>query len=317
MKNIKGSLILLITAFIWGTAFVAQTSASDSLGVFTFNAGRSLVAAAFLGALVWVKDFGSRIKRRKPDDTKKPVKTENHDKRAMDKASWPVRGGILCGVMLFFAMNFQQAGIGLYPEGVAASGRAGFLTATYVVMVALYMQLRGKKTHPLVLVSIVGTICGMYLLCMSGGFSGIYIGDVLELCCAVCFTGHILVVDRYADTDSFRLSCLQFLTVGVLSGFMCLFEQVDGSAIFRALPLIAYAGVLSSGIGYTLQLIGQKYAEPAVASIVMSLESVFAVIAGWAVLHEVLSTRELAGCAFVFASVILAQVPQFIKTESS
>lgn len=311
MKNIKGSLILLITAFIWGTAFVAQTSAADSLGTFTFNAGRSFVAAAFLGILVLIRDCcGPRFKRS--DSAGMRARSEAAERR--NRASWPVQGGLLCGLMLFLAMSFQQAGIGAYPDGVAASGRAGFLTATYVVMVALCMQIRGRKTHPLVLVSIAGTICGMYLLCMSGGFSGIYVGDVLELCCAVCFTGHILVVDRYSDTDSFCLSCLQFLTAGVLSGVMCLFEHVNGAAVIRAIPLILYAGVLSSSIAYTLQLIGQKYAEPAVASIVMSLESVFAVIAGWAVLHEVLSTRELLGCAFVFAAVILAQVPQFLKT---
>lgn len=313
MKNIKGSLILLVTAFIWGTAFVAQTSASDSLGTFTFNAGRSFVAAGFLGILVLIKDvWNRRFKHRVSDEAEGHLAAEESNKNP-----WPIGGGFLCGLMLFFAMSFQQAGIGLYPEGVAASGRAGFLTATYVVMVALCMQIRGRKPHPLVLVSIAITVCGMYLLCMSGGFSGIYIGDVLELCCALCFTGHILVVDRYANTDSFRLSCLQFLTAGILSGVMCLFEKADGAAVMRAIPLILYAGVLSSGIAYTLQLIGQKYAEPAVASIVMSLESVFAVIAGWAILHEVLSTRELAGCAFVFVAVILAQVPQFIKTETS
>lgn len=297
MKNIKGSFILLIAALIWGTAFVAQTSGSEIVPTFTFNASRSFIGALFLFILSMVFS-----------------KYSVHKDSSYKASKWPVIGGILCGLVLFFAMGFQQAGIGLYPDGVAASGRAGFLTATYVVMVAVYSQIAGRKIHPLIVLSVVGVICGMYLLCMSGGFSNLYIGDVLEFICAICFTIHILVVDRFSECDSIKLSCMQFLTCGVLSLIVALFtEKIDFANILLAIGSILFAGVMSSGVAYTLQMVGQKYAEPAVASIVMSLESVFSVLAGWLILNEVLSNKELIGCVLVFCAVIIAQIPQFMQ----
>lgn len=293
MRNLKGSLILLLAAFIWGTAFVAQTSASNCVGTFTFNATRSFVGAMFLLLLVRVRSIQKSEKK------------------------WPVKGGIICGVVLSMAMGFQQAGIGAYPQGVAASGRAGFLTAMYVVIVALCAVFFGKKLHPLVWIATVTSICGMYLLCMSGGFDAIYLGDVLELACAVCFAGHILVVDRFSDCDSVKLSCLQFFVCGILSFVVMLFTERGQHVDFKEILLpVFYAGVMSSGVAYTLQMVGQKYTQPAVASIVMSLESVFAVLAGWIILNERLSLRELTGCGFVFVAVILAQIPQFLKKSS-
>jgi len=308
MKNLKGSLILLTAAFIWGTAFVAQTSGAESVGTFTFNMSRSFVASAFLGIVIAVRDRIGYTRLKVPGD---------RQERKPQTDGWPIRGGILCGVILFAAMGFQQGGISLYPEGAAASGRAGFLTATYVVMVALIAQFKGKKLNKFVAASVIGTVGGMYLLCMSGGFSGIYTGDILLLLCAVCYTGHILTVDRYSKVDSFKLSCVQFLTCGVLSAVLCVaLETVLMEDIIQALVPILYAGVMSGGVAYTLQMVGQKYAEPAVASIVMSLESVFAVLAGGLILHEVLSVRELMGCVLVFISVMLAQIPGFKKQKS-
>ncbi|MGN0298374.1 MAG: DMT family transporter [Lachnospiraceae bacterium] len=305
-NNIKGSLILLLTALIWGTAFVAQTSGSDHVGTFTFNACRCFVGAAFLGGYLLIR---GRVQKK---TVQKSTQQSSHQEYIPTK--WPIVGGILCGCVLCMAMSFQQAGISAYPDGVAASGRSGFLTATYVVMVAIGAALTGKKPHILVILSVVGTICGMYLLCMASGFSGIYIGDVLELICAVCFTAHILVIDRYAQVDSVKLSCIQFLTSGVISMILCLFfEGIKFQDIRSALIPILYAGVMSSGVAYTLQMVGQKYAEPAVASIVMSLESVFAALSGALILHEVLSGREIMGCILVFVSVILAQMPQFLQ----
>ncbi|MDD6328134.1 MAG: DMT family transporter [Eubacteriales bacterium] len=310
MKNLKGSLILLMAALIWGTAFVAQTSAANSVQTFTMNASRSLVGALFLLIVIAIRDMVKRARGKTGDNDLKQDKLS-------EKTSWPVMGGICCGCMLFCAMGFQQAGIGAYPEGIAIAGRSGFLTATYVVMVAIFVQLRGKKLHPFVLMSIVGTIFGLYLLCMSGGFSHLYFGDLLEILCAVCFTGHILVADHFRKVDSIKLSCLQFLTCGILSGAVCLFtESVSVSALLDAAVPILYAGIMSSGVAYTLQLVGQKFAEPAVASIVMSLESVFAALAGWVILHERMQTRELIGCILVFAAVILAQIPEFLTKKS-
>lgn len=302
MKNLKGSLILFTAAFFWGTTFVAQVNGSDHLGVFTYNASRSFVGFLFLLIVALLND-----KRKK-------AKTGT----ATASSKWPVKGGILCGIVLFFAMATQQTGISLYPKQVAAAGRSGFLTAIYVVIVAVIVAIAGKKLQGFVVISVIGTICGMYLLCLKDGFSGIYIGDLFGLICAFCFAGHILVVDHYNKADCIKLSCLQFLTAGTLSLLACLFtEQIVIKDIIAAAPAIFYAGIFSSGVAYTLQMVGQKYTKPAVASIVMSLESVIAVVAGAIVLHEVLSGREILGCAIVFASVILAQVPGFLKKSTS
>lgn len=296
MKQIKGSLMLLLAAFIWGTTFVAQTSAKDAIGTFTFNASRSFVGAAFLAILVLLR------RRNKAGSTS--------EKKSV------VICGFICGVVLFIAVNLQQGGIVLYPEGVAASGRAGFLTATYVVMVAVCSRLLGKKLHKLVYAAIAFCLLGMYFLCMSGGIDSVYTGDLLELLCAVFFTIHILVIDRFAHCDSVKLSCVQFLTTGVLSTVaMFIVETPDVHSVVRAIFPILYAGIFSSGIAYTLQMAGQKYTQPAIASIIMSLESVFAMLGGWVILGERLSSREFAGCMLVFGAVILAQLPGMLPTQ--
>lgn len=299
MKKTKGTLLLFLTALIWGTAFVAQSAAADSIGAFTFTAARSLIASVFLGLLLL-------IRRNKAQDAR-----EVSGKRT-------IICGLICGVVFFLASNFQQFGIAAYPDGVAASGRSGFLTATYVVMVALCARFSGKKLHPIMWAATFGCIAGMYLLCMSEGFSGIYLGDVLVFLCAVCFTAHILVIDRYSYIDSIKLSFMQFTVCGLLSLIGALiFEHPTVSQFNDAWFCILYAGVFSSGIAYTLQMAGQKYAEPSVASIVLSLESVFAALAGWVILDERLSGKEIIGCVLVFGAVILAQVPSFIKQKTN
>lgn len=302
MKNVKGSFILLIAAFIWGSAFVAQTTGAEYIETFAFNASRSFVGALFLEIVIGLLAMKGKLEKR------------NDKVQGMEEKAWPIRGGIICGVVLFLAMSCQQYGITIYPEGAGASGRAGFVTATYVILVALIEQFRGKKLHLLVFFAVVGTIAGMYMLCVSGSISSIYLGDIFVFLCALCYTGHILVVDRFKKADSLKLSCVQFLTVGVLSLVVTLVkEQTTFSDLRMGAFSILYTGILSSGIAYTLQMIGQKYAQPAIASIVMSLESVFAVLTGWIILHEMLSGRELMGCGLVFASVILAQLPQFFQ----
>lgn len=302
MKNIKGSIILLIAAFIWGTAFVAQTSASDNVGAFTFTALRSAIGAAFLGVFMLLRKLYFNMSKKEA--------TKHIDiKRSLV-------GGAICGIVLFFATNLQQLGITVYPEGVASSGRAGFITATYVVMVAISGIFFGKKLHPVLWAAVAGCVAGMYMLCLSGGFSGVYFGDVLVFLCAICFTAHILVVDRFSDIDSILLCCLQFTVTGIISAvLMLIFETPDINAILAAWLPIAFTGIMSSGVAYTLQMAGQKHAEPAVASIVMSLESVFSVLAGWVILGETLTTREFLGCVLVFAAVIMAQLPEFFKEK--
>ena len=317
MKNVKGSLILLLTAFIWGSSFVAQTTGSKYIGTFTFNAVRSFVASAFLGIIILVMQV---IKGRTGKSTISSIMEEGLSE-SVQTSKWTLKsmlGGILCGLVLFFAMTCQQLGISLYPEGTAVSGRAGFVTATYVVIVAVIEQFRGRKLHYMIALSVLGTIVGMYFLCMSEGISNIYIGDMVVFLCAIGFTGHIMIVDYFKGLDSIKLSCVQFLTCGVLSLIVCLLrERIVLDDLRAAIFPILYAGILSSGVAYTLQMVGQKYAEPAVASIVMSLESVFAVLTGWLVLHEILTGREILGCGLVFVSVILAQLPQFFTSKES
>ena len=298
MKKTKGTLLLLLTAMIWGLAFVAQTSASDSVGSFSFNATRNIIATICLSVLLLIRNKSGKA----PEVNRKKL----------------LVGGLLCGTALCVASNFQQFGIAAYPEGVASSGRAGFLTATYVIMTAVCAIIGGKKPHYLVLIACVFCIGGMYLLCAPKGISGLYLGDVLELICAVCFTAQILLVSRYSSLDGLSLSCLQFAVCGALSLICALiFEDTKVSDLLSSwLPLV-YAGVFSSAVGYTLQVFGQKYAEPAVASIVMSLESVFAAIAGWLILGERLGGRELIGCVLVFAAVMLAQTPELLDRHAA
>lgn len=307
MKKAKGSIMLFFAAFFWGTTFVAQTTASDCIGTFTFNGSRSMVGAAFLGILILFRHIVNK-KRVSQDET--PVKKENRKRTVL--------GGVLCGCVLFFATNLQQSGIAAYPEGVASSGRSGFLTATYVVMVAILSGILGKKMHKIIYLAVVVCLGGMYLLCMAGGIDNLYFGDLLGLLCAVCFTGHIMIVDYFRDCDSVKISCIQFITNGCISLLcMAILEQPSWNAIMAAWFPILYAGIFSSGIAYTLQIAGQKYAAPAVASILMSLESVFAVLGGFVVLHEVLQPREIIGCVLVFTAVILAQIPQMLGKKEN
>ena len=301
MKKLQGSLLLLLTTLLWGLAFVAQSTAAESIGPLTFNFTRCLLAAAFLFAVLLIRNSALRItKKRSPVLSRKRL----------------LLGGVLCGITLFSGMYLQQAGIAAYPPDAASSGRAGFLTATYVIMIPVAERVSGKKFRLPVILAVIGCIFGMYLLCMSGGFEGIYLGDILELGCAVGFTSYILVVDRFTDLDGLSLSCVQFVVCGMIcSAGMLIFEKPDSGALLQAWLPVVYAGIVSSGIGYTLQILGQKNAEPAVASVIMSLESVFAAVFGWIILGEGLSILEIIGCALVFASVIAAQLPDLIPRK--
>lgn len=288
---IKQSLILLLTATIWGVAFVSQSVGMDYVGPFTFNAIRSLIGAAVLVPVVFLM--------RKLSGETEGQKTHRKDDRA-----W-IRGGVCCGVILAAASSFQQFGI-----KYTTVGKAGFITAMYIILVPVLGIFFGKKVGVRIAVSVAVAVAGLYLLCMTESFR-LETGDILVMVCAVIFSFHIMVIDHFSPlTDGVKMSCMQFLTCGILCGIcMFLFESPKLSMILAAWKPILYAGVLSCGVGYTLQIIGQKGMNPTVASLIMSLESVISVLAGFVLLHEILSKRELFGCVLMFAAIILAQLP--------
>lgn len=300
MKNtsLKSPLLLLLTAVIWGTAFVAQSVGMDYVGGFTFNCTRSLIGSAFLVPCILFLDW---LKKREGDDSEAPrgPEADRAGRRTL------VLGGIACGVVLFVASNLQQFGI-----KYTTVGKAGFITALYIVLVPILGIFLKKRVSARVWISVALAVAGLYLLCITEGFS-IGKGDFLVLLCALAFAAHILVIDYFSPrTDGVRMSCIQFLVCGLLSGvFMLIFEKPVPAEILRAWVPVLYAGVMSCGVAYTLQIIGQKGADPTVASLILSLESVVSVLAGWAILGQSLSGRELFGCVLMFGAIILAQLP--------
>lgn len=304
-NNLKGSAMLCLTALIWGLAFVAQSDAAEHIPPFAFNCLRSFLGAIFLFALLVFKHLKNG----------EEIIPENKETRKIS-----LLGGTLCGVLLAITVNFQQAGLTVYPKGVAVSARGGFLTAIYVVLVPVVAIFFKKKASPIIWGAVAVALAGTYFLCMTEGFSGIYLGDVLMLCCAFGFTFHIITVDSVSGkVGGVWLSFIQFTVCGIISLVLSLIFEKNGFAldnIIAAAPQIAYLGIMSSGVAYTLQIVGQRYAEPAVASISMSLESVFAALGGWIIAGDRMSGREFLGCALVFAAIIIAQLPEMIKKKA-
>lgn len=302
---LKNSLLLLLAAIIWGIAFVAQSVGMDYVGGFTFNAVRSLIGAAVLVPLILV------FESKKSTDTT-TAKIASHSRPTSNTVSYIQKrkdliiSGISCGICLCLASNFQQFGI-----KYTSVGKAGFITACYIVIVPIIGLFLGKKCSKFIWAAVVMALIGLYLLCITDGFS-IGKGDLLVLVCAFLFSVHILVIDHFSPkVDGVKLSCLQFLTCGILSGIPALlFERPSFSAICQAWMPILYAGIMSCGVAYTLQIIGQKNMNPTVASLILSLESCISVLAGWVLLGQQLSTREILGCVIMFAAIILAQLPQ-------
>ncbi len=290
-SNIKGNVILIITALIWGTAFVAQSVGMDYVGPFTFITARYIVGGLFLIPCINLLDKMN----------KKTVKESSHnDKKTLFVA------GILCGIALFTASCFQQIGI-----QYTTVGKSGFITSLYIVIVPMLGILFKKKVPAKVWISVVISLIGLYLLCMNEVFS-ISRGDFFILICAFCFSIHILIIDKYSSlVDGVRMSCIQFFVAGLLGVIpMLIFENPQIKDILNACSPILYAGIMSSGVAYTLQIIGQRYTSPVLATLIMSLESVFAALSGWIILGEILSLKEFAGCCLVFAAIILAQLPE-------
>lgn len=300
--KIRHSLFLLTAALFWGTTFVAQSIAMETLQPFTYNACRFLLGALVVlpaGILNGRRDSRSVNYRVDPSSgARRPADAESRMHRLL-------KGGLLCGACLFIAGSFQQVGI-VY----TTAGKSGFITALYIVMVPILGLFLQRKCSPLIIVSIGLAVCGLYLLCIKEGFS-VNRGDVITLGSAVSFAFHILTVDRFSpEVNGFQLSGLQFLTAGLLSLIPAfLFETPEAGAILQAWGPIAYAGILSCGIAYTLQILGQRDLNPSVAALIMSLESCISAIAGWLVLGDALSAREITGCCLMFIAIILAQLP--------
>lgn len=302
-KKLRANLLLLLTAMIWGAAFVAQSVSMDYIGPYTFLCSRSI-----LGGVVLIPVILLRNKRAKVEETGVPEQPSG-------RPGTLLIGGLACGVVLFVASAFQQIGI-----QHTTAGKAGFITAMYMVLVPLMGLFMGKKIGLKVWSAVVVALIGMYLLCFGGGGLGaINRGDLLEMACAVGFTMHILVIDHFSGrVDGVKMSCIQFFTCGALAFVgMLVFEHPSGKDILTAWMPIVYAGVLSSGVGYTLQIVAQKDTEPTVASLLMSLESVFSLVFGWIILHEVMSARELIGCVLMFAAIIWVQLPGRKSVEAS
>ena len=291
----KNSLMLMLCAFIWGTAFVAQ-SAGSGMGAYSFLAGRSWLAVIVL--LPTVRAFDA-VHRKQGVPFSGP--TTNAERKTL------LIAGIVCGTFLFAASAAQQIGITINPS----TAKAGFLTAMYVVLVPVFGLFLGRRGNAQLWLSMVISVGGLYLLCMKNGFGGIESSDWILLGCAVLFSFQIMAVDHFSPlVDGVRLSLLQFFVVAVESTVAAFLFETPTLAEFGAnwLPL-AYCGVLSSGVGYTLQILGQKELNPAIASLIMCLESVFSALGGWLILHQSLSVREGMGCVLIFAAVVLAQLP--------
>ena len=291
----KNSLLLLLCSFIWGTAFVAQ-SAGSGMGAYSFLAGRSWLAVLVLIPTMLVFDA---VNRRRTGTDGRP-KTEAEKKQL-------VVAGFVCGTFLFAASAAQQIGITINPS----TAKAGFLTAMYVVLVPVFGLFLGRKGSAQLWVSMVVAVLGLYQLCMKNGFTGIESSDWILLSCAVLFSFQIMAVDHFSPRmDGVRLSLVEFLVVSVESTVAAFLFETPTAAEFaaNALPIL-YCGVLSSGVAYTLQILGQRDLNPAIASLLMCLESVFSALGGWLLLHQSLSGREVFGCALIFAAVVLAQLP--------
>ena len=293
-NQLLGSLLLLICAFIWGSAFVAQTTGAEHVGPFTFIYLRS-----FLGGIVLLPVIFIMGKIKKKTDEEK-VNEKNGRKTLLI-------GGICCGAALCFASVFQQAGI----DKGTDPGKAGFITALYILLVPLSSLFMKKRVRPIIWPCIAASVVALYLLCVTENNS-VELSDLLVLICAVIYTVHILVIDKVSPhVDGVKLSCIQFFVAGVISLVPAIiYEGVDFEAIRAAMPSVAYAGIMSSGVAYTLQILGQQKTEPTLASMIMSLESVFAVLTSMAVLHLAPTPREAIGCVIMFAAIIVAQLPE-------
>lgn len=292
MKKLYSSLALLLAAIIWGFAFVAQTVGMDYVGAFTFQASRYFLGALTLIPFILISDY-----RKKQTDTHQPLTPA--EKKEL------VKGGVICGLALTVASTFQQVGL-----AYTTVGKSGFITSMYIILVPIFGLFLHKRVPPKIWGCVVVAAVGLYFLSINGPLV-LSRGDTLTIICAFCFCIHILCVDHFvARSDAVKLSFLQLLVTAVVSGIlMLILEHPTWAAISAALPAILYAGILSCGVAYTLQVVGQQYASPTAATLLMSLESVFSVLGGILLLQQIPTSREFFGCALIFTAVLLSQLP--------
>ncbi len=286
----KQNIYALIAAVIWGTAFVAQSIGAQSVAPLTFNAARSLVAAIML---LIINLFVSIYNK------KKQIIVPKTDNKKL------IIGGFLCGLFLTIATALQQTSL-----ADTSAGKAGFMTALYIVIVPLLGIFVGKKVSASIWISVGIAVMGLYFLCVKDEFV-IVKSDFLLLMCAFMFAIQILLIDKYVQqVDAIKLSCVEFISSTVLSGIgMFIFEEINIKAVLGALMPILYLGVFSSGVAYTLQMMAQKDSNPTIVSLLMSLESVFSVIAGAIILGDKMSYKEYIGCVLMLLAVVLSQIP--------
>ena len=307
--KLRNTFFLFLTAMIWGAAVVAQSVSMDYIGPFKFICLRSVIGGLFLIPVIIVLDG---IRKKSQNESADVVNSENilHiETEEKQRLSWKnkqlIEGGIVCGIFLFFANCFQQTGI-----QYTTVGKAGFITTFYIIIVPLIGLFFKKYCGILTWISVVIALAGLYFLCITQKLT-IQRGDALILCCSVLYAGQILAIDHYNPfVDGVKMSCIQFLTGGILGAvFMLLFENPSIAMILSAAGPILYTGIMSTGVGYTLQIVGQKGLNPTVAALILSLESVFSALSGYLFLHQVLTTRELIGCVLMFIAIVLAQLP--------
>lgn len=292
-KKMLGNLLLTLTAMIWGTAFVGQRVGMESIEPFTFTAARMALAAVAVGSVAFILDG------------RKASPIPKKEQRKINKAT--LIGGLCCGIFLTAGSLFQQVGV-VY----TTAGKAGFITAMYMLLVPVINFVLFKKRNNLrVWLAVLVGVVGMYLLCVKEGLS-LTKGDALVFICAFMFSGHILCCDYFAPRGKpIMISAIQFAVTSLISAvFAFIFEEPSWDKVQSAIIPILYCGLISGGVGYTLQIVAQKFTDPTIASLLMSLESVFAVIAGALLLGERMSVQELIGCAIMFAAIILVQIPE-------
>ena len=289
-KKLKGNIILFITAIIWGVSFVSQSVGMNYIGPNTFMGIRTTMGGLVLLPFIF---FGDRAKKR----------SGTYEKTDFKKL---LKYGILCGLFLCIASTLQTYGL-----QVTTTAKSGFLTALYIIFVAIFGIFCGKKLSFKMAIGVISAVVGMYFLCLFGEVISFNYGDALTLLCAVFFAGQILLIDKFIDkVDGVKLACTQFLSSGIINLIiMFIVESPDIENILACTIPLLYSGIMSCGVAYTLQIIGQKYAEPTSASIIMSLESVFAAMSGWILMGEQMTIAQISGCVFMFLAIVLVQLP--------
>ncbi len=295
-QNLKGNLILFLTAFIWGSSFIAQSKGVEQIPPMTFNGVRSILGGLVLLPVIYFLDRGK---------AKKGIPTQPIDKTL-------IKGGVICGIFLCIASTLQTAGM-IY----TSPGKSGFITALYMVIIPIINLFFGKKPNPIIIASVLIATFGLYLMCIDTSLV-LNFGDLLTFMCAFVFAGHILVIDHYSPkVDGVKLACTQFFVCGIINIILAfIFEKPAAEPIISCWTSIGYSGIMSCGVAYTLQIVGQKYTDPTSASIIMSLESVFATLStvvlvalGWNLTGGAMTMREIFGCILMFIAIILVQLP--------